>query len=475
MARLWRTSSLRRLAIPVVILLVSVAISGCQGWFTQYSTSNGSNLTGISCPTTSVCYAVGATASNQTIIEKSSDGGATWAALSGAVAGQTLSSVSCADADHCVFVGGSTDNVSMTTDGGMTWSSGTIQTAGNALTSVSCITDIDCWATENGYDSTYSTQVFITTDGGTDWTNSNSITPAPTGAVGPGLTSITCPTASECLSVGDDILWINDLPIPVPELFGILASSTDGGMTWQTQTLPSSFLYGVSCLTDNSCVAVGAGGIVRLTSSDSGASWSANPVTVPGLNGYPEAVSCPDNQHCIAVGAAENGPLPTNETPILTTSDGGATWSVQTNSADPVDLYGVSCPTTSECWAAGSMIPSRGGSSTGSIILKTVTSGVSWPSVSSLSPSQGPASGGTQVTIMGAGFWWTPTVTFGSGPGATPATSVKVVSPDELLVTAPVCTCTPPPPGGFSVPVTVTIPGLGSATNLNYPFIYANS
>jgi photosystem II stability/assembly factor-like uncharacterized protein len=477
MVRLWSGRAKRPVGVFLVLAIASLSLSACQGWFTQYSTTDASTLTGISCPSVSVCFAVGTNTSNQTIIKQSSNGGATWVELSGAASGQSLGAISCPDAEHCLAVGGTSDNTLSTNDGGTSWSAGTIPTSPEAATSVTCTNDQDCWATESGTYSTSSTEVFITTDGGTTWDSSSAISTAPSGAVNPGLTSVTCPTASECLAVGDDTLWYNPGPpsLPVPELYGILSTSTDGGMTWQTQTLPFSFAYGVSCLASTSCVAVGAGGIAGLATSDSGANWNVDQITVPGLDGYPEAVSCPDTLHCVAVGAAENGPLPTGETPIITTSDGGATWSVQTNSADPLDLYGVSCPTTSECWAAGATIPADGGASTGAIILKTVTGGVNWPSVSSISPTQGPATGGTQVTIMGAGFLDLPTVTFGTGPGAVTATNVTVVSTNELQVTVPSCDCVPAP-GGVPVQVTVSEPGLGtSPVNLNYLFTYEGS
>jgi hypothetical protein len=60
---------------------------------------------------------------------------------------------------------------------------------------------------------------------------------------------------------------------------------------------------------------------------------------------------------------------------------------------------------------------------------------LSAPTVSSVTPSSGPTSGGTPLIITGSGFTPGATVTIGQGhgrSGALPAADVKVVSPDEI-------------------------------------------
>ena len=78
------------------------------------------------------------------------------------------------------------------------------------------------------------------------------------------------------------------------------------------------------------------------------------------------------------------------------------------------------------------------------------------PTVSSVSPNNGPTAGGTPVTITGTSFATGATVTF----GVTAATNVVVVSATQITAT------TPAGPAG-AVTVTVTSPGglSGSLTN----------
>lgn len=78
---------------------------------------------------------------------------------------------------------------------------------------------------------------------------------------------------------------------------------------------------------------------------------------------------------------------------------------------------------------------------------------LSAPTVKSLSPHDGPASGGTRVTIRGTGFALATAVTFGTEPAA----HFKVVSPTKIVAISP--------PGRQKIYVTVTNPGGTSAIN----------
>lgn len=82
------------------------------------------------------------------------------------------------------------------------------------------------------------------------------------------------------------------------------------------------------------------------------------------------------------------------------------------------------------------------------------------PVVSSLSPSSGPAGGGTVVKITGTGFLWASNVRF----GADFARSFTVISPTEILATSP--------SGSGAVPVLVTTVGGTNATTPASKFTY---
>jgi large repetitive protein len=85
------------------------------------------------------------------------------------------------------------------------------------------------------------------------------------------------------------------------------------------------------------------------------------------------------------------------------------------------------------------------------------------PGVTGISPSSGPAGGGTVVTINGSGFTNASTVAF----GATAATGVTLVSTTQITATAPA--------GAGLVDVTVTTAGATSATSSSDQFTYVPS
>ncbi|MFF3754696.1 IPT/TIG domain-containing protein [Streptomyces sp. NPDC002018] len=80
------------------------------------------------------------------------------------------------------------------------------------------------------------------------------------------------------------------------------------------------------------------------------------------------------------------------------------------------------------------------------------------PALISASPNQGPAAGGTVVTITGTGLTGTSAVTF----GATPATSFTVNSATQITAVAPA--------GTGTVALTVTGPG-GISNSVNYTYV----
>ena len=85
---------------------------------------------------------------------------------------------------------------------------------------------------------------------------------------------------------------------------------------------------------------------------------------------------------------------------------------------------------------------------------------VATPTVAAVSPRDGPAAGGTLVTISGSGFTNATTVAFGTNP----ATNFKVVSDTSITVDSPA--------GIGTVDVTVTTPGGESATSPADQFAY---
>jgi hypothetical protein len=84
------------------------------------------------------------------------------------------------------------------------------------------------------------------------------------------------------------------------------------------------------------------------------------------------------------------------------------------------------------------------------------------PTVTGVSPSSGPLTGGTAVTVTGTGF--VAGSTFAVDFGNTPATNVTLVSPDQLTATAP--------SGSGTANVTVTTPAATSAATSADEYTY---
>jgi photosystem II stability/assembly factor-like uncharacterized protein len=194
------------------------------------------------------------------------------------------------------------------------------------------------------------------------------------------LYSISCPSATICLAVGEATSAKRDGP-------GVVYRTTNGGTNWFAEPVPSGVLglFGVSCPSVSNCVAVGGGtnGAFKPTpaqvivTTSGGTSWTAEPIPadVMGLT----AVSCSSLSDCVAVGdnpqaaSGKSGDVNTTSIgTILGTTDGGSNWTVEyrLSTGKGQELYGVSCPNTVTCYAVGAGEPG--------VVLSTVDGGSSW-------------------------------------------------------------------------------------------------
>ncbi|MFL5893540.1 MAG: alkaline phosphatase family protein [Thermoleophilaceae bacterium] len=363
------------------------AADGSARWLNPVPTSN--DLTGVSCPTASACFAVGAAGT----VVATTDAGSTWSSQASGIAGD-LAAISCASASACVAVGdggtvlassdagttwttppsgtskdlnavsctgggschavGDGGTVLASPDGGQTW---TTQTSGSgaALLSVSCPDAATCYAVgdlavrhESSTNTFYRAGVLKTTDGGATWNILDSA------ADDFRLHAISCPDASTCYMGGD---WSS------------FYSSADGGGTWTHYfgTGVSRYL-GIGCASATSCAAVGSSRSDSIASTSDGKSFSPQDARTSDLL---HAVACPTAASCYAVG---------DRGTIVARSD-GTHWSAQTGTVTPLatvpwyppparspQLFGTSCPTASACVAVGD----------GGAIVATSDAGTSW-------------------------------------------------------------------------------------------------
>jgi hypothetical protein len=392
---------------------IAVGVSGSDSlaeqwngttWSTLTTTSPGSNsnnLTGISCPgaSTAFCGAVGLSANggDDDIALAESWNGAAWSTQGSPLiygGGENeLKAISCVSATSCMAVGALLD-----TDGvfvpmaeewdGSSWSvdyapvpAGAI---GSGLSGVSCTGVSDCVAVGNLVNAGSHTHTLAEQWNGTDWTIVT--TPNPPHTDNATLTAISCSQPTACTAVGSYNTTGPTLTL----------AETLSGTTWSIVTTPNragatgSELNGVSCPSADVCTAVGdylKGGIEgTMTESTSGTTWSIqkspNPASSQGSE--LDSVSCPNASSCVAVGFY--GSTAGVET-TLAEKWNGMTWKIKTTPALTGtllnELASVSCTSAKNCIAVGSY----DASSTEVLPLAEQWNGANWVEQSTPAPA----------------------------------------------------------------------------------------
>jgi len=343
----------------------SPAITPGGTWSWQNPKPDGDLVFGISCPSTTTCYAVDATGHARI----TTDSGATWS-VRDTGAGDLLLSISCASTTTCVAVGHGGVDV-RTTDGGATWAAGTMSSyplQGGFLYSVSCYSTSGCYTVGQGG------AAFSTLDGGVTWSSLQQ-------SASPNLYSISCLPFGYCYADGDAGVFY-----------------VAGGVVPTNVTPPNTPLDGISCFTANigdgsgvspktQCTAVGPGGYwesfveygnqglpptgpinhgTTATGSelDAVSCWSFLDCAAAGSDGSVYvgrgsfgqqstaefgrlfAISCPGGGRCYTAGDYGE---------VLTTSDGGTGWASEAPHLQS-SYSGITCPSVNICFAAGQTI-----------------------------------------------------------------------------------------------------------------------
>jgi hypothetical protein len=335
--------------------VVVTTTNGGTSWSTQSVPNGVFQLSGVSCPTSLICFAVGGFfgggGGNSATVIATTNGGTTWTMQSIPVGVNQLNGIACPGATDCFAVGqGNSGPAVIATTDGTTWSSQTLPAGLNNLNAVACGSTSDCTAVGQGP----SAEIVATTDAGTTWNTQS----APMGI--PQLSAVACPSTSDCFAA-------------VPAFGGgtIIATTNSGG-TWAIQpasTGGASGLAGISCPSTSDCFAAGQNvdnsGVVATT--DGGSTWATQtlPMGVGGLN----AISCPSTADCYGVGFANGGPG------IVATTDGGTTWTLQTIPVGINILSKISCPTAAACFVLGASFTMSG---VNNFVLATTDGGTTW-------------------------------------------------------------------------------------------------
>jgi hypothetical protein len=309
--------------LAVALACISAPTSALGiGWVQEEAPNpegaTASNLEGISCltsPSTS-CKAVG----------KYSPWGAlalSWSGTSWTVqntpeiSGDELFGTSCVTSSFCVGVGSknTAENTLAEHWNGASWTAVTTPNPSGVsrhLYGVSCTSSTACTAVGSVGGTTIQRENLAIRWNGTSW--SAQTTPNP-GKYQNELYAVSCTSSTHCTAVGRQ-RETNAANWTVAMIWN--------GSTWATQSTPnpegaaSAELKGVSCTSSSNCIAIGysqiSGVAVPLAMQWNGTKWSLQSVPLPekALEGFLYGVSCPTSSECIAVGSytPEGPPFP---------------------------------------------------------------------------------------------------------------------------------------------------------------------
>jgi len=309
-----------------------------------------SQMLGVSCASTTMCMAVGAINVDTGTGLAELWNGSTWTVTPTPNPDNSdaqLWSVSCPTTTFCVAVGDASGKGLGAIWNGSAWTLAyTAFPSGadsSALMSVSCPSTTLCFA--SGWKiSGGAGHGLVEKWNGSTW--SVMTTPDPTGDVASYLYGISCASTSSCIAVGDG-------PNASFDYHGY-AEKFDGATWTQTSVTGGSGLTGVSCVSSTYCVAVGYD-TGPFASTWNGTSWSATAVGLPAGSdsGAFQSVSCTSTTACTAVGNESTSSVQGT----LAERFDGTNWSVDV-SRDPrgttsSELDDVSC-VSSLCYAVGS-------------------------------------------------------------------------------------------------------------------------
>ena len=390
-----------------------------------------SELNSIYCPSSTACWAGGYSGSidlgNYPYLELTTNGGNTWSNAPsspfGSSSNGTINSISCVSPTTCWVAGqsGSMAAIAYTLDGGSSWNQSTLQTStsqrSTGASALVCQPGTGCLGTVT-YDQSLgangiadlpqvSSSYLAYSAFGTTWSNTYQGEPST-----PEISSIACPSASECFATGQ-----NSSPIMATQnggsswyvtmspylnqtvLDSISCSSTqdcvalgyygfyttNGGFGWSPASgLPGRTVVDVSCTSSGMCLSLIGASIYE--SQDSGKSWQAlAPGPIPD-NSILQSVSCVNSQDCLVTGI-----VPTTSSPqpiagtleVFSTTDAGSSWVTQSvPSTFQATQTAVSCTSPAQCW----LLDSNGDGI--SSIYVTTDSGSSWDPDNSGLPTQ---------------------------------------------------------------------------------------
>jgi len=348
------------------------------------------SLDALDCVDSARCWAVGSTvgaagAPNGAAVVATTNGGSTWSLEPTPATVDYLSGISCSDRRHCAAVGQTANGpgaILTTVDGGATWQAAVVPTGVLDVTAVACQPDRRCLATGS---TASGTVALVSTSGQAGWVPRGTLPPTLSGATG-----ISCPDSQQC--------WVTvHSSIDVDHVAGAVAVTTDGGATWSATAPPA----GVGYLNGIVCTPRRGGGLPFTSTTTStttpagatpsgttpGSTTSSPPTTSPPAVSTTAPPAGVAGAWCVAVGTTANTltGVRTGRGVILTSANGGATWSSQPVTPSAAALMGVSCTAVDSCVAVGSTVALAGHAG---VAVLTASAGHPWRSAAVVASPQ---------------------------------------------------------------------------------------
>jgi photosystem II stability/assembly factor-like uncharacterized protein len=228
-------------------------------------------LLGVTCINQTVCLTTGVypnpTGPYVGVVLRSTDDGNTWTPVVMPENTLGLGAVTCPTASLCIAVGA---EIMTSQDQGATWQERTVDGGTQGLTSITCTSMVHCVAIGPNVAAEFNSSLpaigVVTNDGGNSWQQQ----PMPVGTAT--LDKLTCATALQCFAAGPQVQ--SSQPAP-------LFTTNDGGNTWNATPAPSGFsaITDLSCPAPNNCVVVGRSGNQSTTAVTSdGSTWATTAV-----------------------------------------------------------------------------------------------------------------------------------------------------------------------------------------------------
>ena len=317
-----------------------------------------------SCVSAGFCVAVGTQSvggQNQPLIEQWN--GSSWsivpAPTPSTTEGVELQGVSCVSTSYCLAVGFAGTDLLVEQWNGTAWTMGPTATApgsNSQFIAVSCTTGANCTAV-GSYTPVSSQSSLIEHWNGTSWTLMTN--PDPAGVTGT-LNGVSCVGPSFCAAVGTGV---NGASV-ISTLIKVWNGTTWTVMPSADPSGADDELWAATCLSVSFCMADGfASGPTTSTTlieAWNGTSWSVSPSpSSPAQGDSLYGISCVTVQSCVAVGSANT--TPGNSPGSLSNAEAvawnGTTWSLvtagNTAGATQNQYNGVSCVSGWACVVGG--------------------------------------------------------------------------------------------------------------------------